>query len=588
MPRVPQFESQVQDTRTNVRTGGVQAPQIDSSAEQRAGQRIGQAGQDLVNIGIKIQAEENKKADRLAINMAEQTYSDQVEEILYSPNGYMLQTGSRAMNDYPEVSQQRDRIYNDVFSKLTPRQQELFHQRGVALKRDFARVATRHYAVESQKSYRRVLGAQIESYRNKASREAFDENVVKNGLEDTREKIKEAAIDLGWSKEETDISLAEESGRYIASVANSMLIGDDANPQKAQDFVKKNDKYLTADARVKLNKVIGDRVLHQKADNHIMKLREIHGKDYEAASDKIKQIKNEEERVITNKKFKQMISEMKYQDNLGKYQRFNSGRAQIDAARASYSGYGVDVRKVLDPDLMGTYSPKEVSDLEKYASGALKTNQNKLTDFNNLDVHELIAMDEDEFRYKYARYMGADDYKTVMNKYKDARKGKLKKVGGETQKDFITRRLMETGLFERADTKKARRLIGSFNALIDQEVTEAKEKKEDISLDKVWERSMDRLLRQVYEKQSFFGIDFLNPDDKQYLGLVEDRDPSRLYVEFKDIQESDINSIRKYSREERISRGLPPKELTQDEIARAYVASIVKDGELFDSIAVGE
>ena len=576
MPRIPQFQSGVQEGRTQARGGGVQAPRLTNPSEQEARRRLAREGQEAVNLAVKIKEKEIEKATDLAVTMAQRQYMDLENKVLYDRDtGYMNDRGMDAVRNQQKVYEELNKGIDDIGQNLSSRAKEKWNKASLRLRSLSQRQLNRHSASEARRADFDERSALLVNQLDKLPdviRDKKDEKIHRN---EYRDNMYQMFKNQGKDPEEIKLRVRRGYGRYAKKGVGAFLRA------KQYDEAKKfyeSFPDLSSDDKVKIEDMIKGAVHNKKTSDNAQKIiLEAKGKPGKIL-DGLKKIKDPDEKRETSKKIKSVLDaeeDTRSLVNRAKMDRARDKAMEILGQVGAIPDYQVALGEMWD-DLDG----KQKITLERAVASATKTNIKVRNAFHTLSPQELRDISQDDVEHDYLSYLDTKDRKEAERIYDDAQRSIDKRVpGGASLHDVVIGKLLANKLIVGRKSPKDRSIIDALKRTVRSTVEENRGKT-NLTLQDQWRQAIDGFIKQdVFIDHKYW------PDPKIPAAAIQEKDLSRVYIPIDEIPKKEVDVLRGFIKKERgLQAGV---EIPDRDIERAYAADILNHP-LFEAIILGE
>lgn len=590
MPRVPQFESQVREGRTQFGGGQVPAPNLDNRAEQQARRELGRAVKETTNLAVKIKEKEVEKATNMSVIRAQRQVMDIEDQLFHGKEGLMFKKGWTAMEDHKATMDEFNKGVDDIQKGLTPKARAKFEQSSLKYRHDAARRAGRHVAVEVRNAEIGERKAKIEMLRERAASAIGDVKVTKENIHNFTYELHDMAKTLDLPPESAKKFVKDEQGKLGGLLIVAAL--DTQDHVKAQEFFKQFKDDFSTEDRLKYGNVIKE-IEKSSLANELTNdaIQNTDGESLEIRlskiKDKVDKIKDDDIREVAQGNFKRFSTEQKRRQKVAIGAAIETGNNKIlnilktqGVVKNVETAVGSDVLSQIPKDKQA----KALKAFRRFASRETETDATKMAKFKGLYKEDLLKMSKEDVFFNYTSHFsskeaegGGSDYSWAMKEWADAKRLQGKRHG-KSMRDEVIDRLHKAGLIsnklkEGKTSKVDSALVKKVKPLIDNVLPTLRQ--ENKTANELWNEALDSILIEAWRDDFFF-------DDKFLLGELtpEQIRSDDFYVEMKNIPADYIADIRH-------EFSLAKKTPTDRDIGRVFVAVKKKDWDLVKEIIAG-
>lgn len=577
MPRVPTIERSVQRSGINLPRAPRDLPKGFIGAFSQ-GESI-EAASRLTQTVANIFKAEKKKSDNLAITEKQNRVDARVNDLLTDPEqGLLTRQGKNAFSindeferDYREFSQEiLKESSNDIQRNALA--DYLSRKKVNAQSRINAHMNKQITMYDNQQTETALINAANDAATNYRDVENISQNVARGfGV------IEAQAARQGLDGEYVKAKKAEFSSNLHTEVINRMLVNQD--DQSAKSYYDKFKDQILGTKRDDLEKAIEESSLRgdsqRKTDEIFQKKLSL-----EEALKEARKIRDPKRRDETVRRLKVRYQELSAQQKKAHEQLF------LESLNAVDQNPGNDVRDLIPSQAWDQFSVTEKKALLNYHSKR-PTDEKVWFEFytQTLDPNRLGQMSAGDFYSKYYSKMSHPDRKRAESLYRDAVKSVNEGVSGSSLtsvvsfNDMVMSSMQRADIINESDLQKGPKKLSNEEFRTFRRITqEAQKRLEDFETSKgnkatpsEKQQIIDGILTErVFERDTFLGFDFLNPDDEAVPSLIDENDDGEFYVPYNDIPNEDVRDIEKALRDS-------GQEVTVDKVERLKAAEMIGD-----------
>lgn len=550
MPKVPTLGNRVQTQAINSPRFGGELPQgIFGGATSNQFQ---QGNFELTNTINNILIEEKRKADNLAILEASNRFDEGFREIMYKPEtGLLAQKGKNAFGINEAFDEQITPLYDEIFGSLSNDDQRN------AFKEYFSRRQSQafnqidsHTAKEIAEYDQQQTEFGIENAMEEAATNYRDATVIGESLGRINGLIDAQAERLGLPEEMVKASKDKASSQLHVEVLNRMVAaGED---QRAQAYYRQVSDQILGSQRDNVESILEESSLRGDSQRMADEIFAMNLSSQETLA-KAREISDPKRRDETVRRLKVRLQERDAQKQAEKDQQF------LNAVNVVEQNPGADVVDLIPAQAWNSFSISERKALQGY-HGQRATDPKAWFEFYTmtLEPKQLAQLTPAQFYTKYYSRFAEDDRKRAETLYRQAVQESREGVSGSSItsvipfNEMVMASMQQAGIISESQLRRGPKKLssGDFNTF--RKITQTAQKRlEEFETSKgskatpsEKQQLVDNILTEkVIRRDTFLGIDFLNPDEEVVPSLVKEDDDGVFYVPYNSISDDDIRDI---------------------------------------------
>lgn len=584
MPRVPTLDGrQVAQNQTPLNPFN-QRP-LDKSpidAVERSRQAFSKTARGVLDSAVKIEQEEIKRANDMAVLAAESEISSLETQLLYEPGrGAMHQKGRNALGAVDAFNHDLTAGIEDARSRLANDQQRvLFDQKMKARLPLLQRRLGSHVGREITKFEAKAVNSFLSNERI-AAIESFDNRkIIEQKVDNQRNAIFLYGEKYGIDKHTIQKMIENAESKTHKGVIIRWVDGD--NYTEARKYYKDFGDQIIGEDKDKINRLLEVSKVRSRAEDLSLKIREKHKGYLKGMLEEAYKIENPVDRKETTRQIK---ARARYDKKIEKADASERMRRAFEILNASDEGD--DIEDALPISLRDDSTAEEIEGYRKILSPPDTSDAKRLQKFTALATgspHKLDDMSIEEFKVKYWAHFNAGDRESSLetfqnvkerfknNKFTNALSVK-KRIENALKGSGIIKDKAKLGAVDRATLDKAQLAVAENISEFERNMLGGKRKASPDEIQKI----VDEYAIKAWRDDTF------SLDDAVPLGAItrEQLREDDFYIEVKNIPTEDRNKI-----EVAIQRS--GKTVTDKLIGRLYVAMKKNDAEYIDELLQGE
>lgn len=489
------------------------SPQVRNNALPDTRQRLDSRGafgeaisiglQDAASVAGAIQEDRQKQEDAAAIKQATSQLRKDINQLTYLDEGayYNLQ-GKAAYDGYQVALSEIEKRQQAIGETLTPRQRDQFAQVAMQYVDREADAMSRHAAQGrttwmNEQDESTILLAQEDGSLRWNQNEEYAGQITKS--------IQNLAKRNGWTPEKTQLAVTEKLSAMHKSAIDNILV---QNPKMAKDYFEQHKESIAPSMRDDIQALINETVDAQWVQDKGDLIR-VSGGSLTARLNQARELtKNDPQRR------KELTSQIEHDYRLEKAAEAEAQTDAYDALtqRALDGMSGAELRRNY-PSQWNQLSASQRVALSKPQNADTKTDLNALYQYRGLlaDGNKEAAR---EFFLSNANRFSRSDSKSIIKELQSPREVPTNLIGDKAAFDTAVE-----GLLGKEPTKGSNRKDWNrkYTVLAGMYQTRLQEFKDENQVKNVPEpdrrRILDELQISMLRKDTFLGIDFLNPDE---------------------------------------------------------------------------
>ncbi len=575
MPRVPTYgDSKVQSrplpgvrNRTDVPRAAFLPPQPADFS-------------DAINTVARIRAEEQDKADQIAIVDAESKMSQMETELLYNPQtGILNRKGKDAFSAPEEVNGAVTKSISDIEAGLkTDRQRLAFQRMSANRQADIMRTVQRHVAGERTEYDNDVTQSFITNERNAAIANFNDPQRVVASVERQKAAIADFGKRNGLPAEKVERLTTDAISKTLLGVIKRMLAND--QDMLASAYYTNHKAEVSGADVADVEKALQEGSLRGNSQRESDRITKTH-EDRASALDEVKKITDPKLRDDVYRRVNQEFDERR------EIKRENQDNLYLRAANIIDANPGKLARDVVPPHIWSQLEIGQRNALDNRSRGdgdeIGEGNDNKWLELISMSPQDIAKMNQSEFETKYRQYLS----KSHRNQADRIWKSSIEAVRKGTKSTELTNTLNfgqrftatlnSSGVVDANKTPsqytKAEKIsVAKMQLQASSEIQQLEEAKGR----KLTGLEQQEIINRVVTSKVF--VKRFGTDKKDIpVGMIEETERKKAYVPWQKIPAEERSSIQRKMQ----ARRTP---ITTDKLQRAYAAYLLNDIELFNSI----
>ena len=577
MPKVPTYgDSRVQQrplpgvrVRSDVPRGAFQAPAPPDFS-------------DAIQTVSRIRAEEQDKADQIAIVDAENKMAELETELLYNPQtGVLNRRGKDSFTAPEDVDVALNKTIGEIEAGLTNDRQRLSFRRMSSHRQvDIMRTVQRHVSGERTEYDNEVTQSFITNERNTAIANFNDQKRVGTAIERQRAAIADFGKRNGLPDEKIERLTTEAISKTHVGVINRMLAND--QDMSASSYYANHKVEVSGADVADVENALQEGSLRGNSQREADRLTKTHDDRTSAL---------EEAKKITDPKLRDEVYRRVNQefDQRREIKRETQDNLYLRAVNIIDANPGKRARSVIPPHVWSQLELGHRNALENRADGdgegSGEGNAGKWLQFIDLLPQDMAKMNQSEYETKYRQHLSKQHRNQADQIWASARdavrngKDYTKDVELSQTLNFNQRfsaTVRTSGLVEANKTPSeysktqsesiAKLQLQASNEI--QQIEQAKGKK-------LTGLEQQEIINRVVTSRVF--IKRFGKDTETLPGLIEEDERKKAYVPWQKIPAEERSSIQR----KMAARHTP---ITTSKLQRAYAAYLLNDIELYNSI----
>lgn len=468
------------------------------------GEAIGAGLQDAAYVSGAIAEDMQKQEDAAAIKEATSQLRKEINQVMYLDEGaYYNLKGKAAYDGYQNTLTELEKRQKQIAEKLSPRQRDQFSQVAMQYVDREADAMSRH-AAQGRTTW---LNEQDESIILMAQEDGslrWNDNAEYAGQ--IKKSIQTLAKRNGWTPEKTELVTTEKLSAMHKSAIDNIIV---QNPKMAKDYFDGHKEEITPSMRDDIQTLINDQVDAQWVLEQGDAIRVGGGSLTARLSQAREMTQDDPERR------KQLTAQI---ENDYRLEQAAEREAQVDAYDM-LTRYAIDQQ--MSPNQLRKNFPGEWAILSASQRSALSKPQssNTKTDLNAYyEFHGRLAQGDKEgareFFLNNAHMFSNSDAKTIIKELQSPAEVPSNLISDKAAFDTAVEGLLgkepTMGESRKDWNRKVTVLAGMYQ-------TQLQQYKEENQVKNVPEQDRRRILDELQitamRKDTFMGIDFLNPDE---------------------------------------------------------------------------
>lgn len=416
MPKAPTLDS-TRITQDPLSFGRIRTQSLVSN---QPAQRVDKAADELNKFVQKVEKDELKKANDLALTEADARLSNLETDTLYDPaTGAMSKRGKQSFDLQNTAMEDFDAKAAEIEEGLSNDYQRASYQRMLAKRRAYVdRQINRHVTNETKTYDDNVTKSYVANEMNAAIENAHDPDRVAMSLDRQRGAI-QAHADRNGMDQETTQRLMEESVSKTHKAVFSKIINS-GGVTAAQEYYKQYKDDITGKDRVAIDKALKEGIVSRDSQEASDKIFAKHSDNMKTALEKAREIKDPEKRDETVRRVKSRFADLKIAEEAANREAFNSAYEVLEA-----NGGNVDA---IPRSLWAEMDPGKKEKLKKIGRNfKYGTDETDWNTFYNLKMMGENPMTRNKFKRlnltEYFHKLSDSEKKTLINLQSEAKAG---------------------------------------------------------------------------------------------------------------------------------------------------------------------